>query len=473
MNEKKVKVAIIGAGTAGLSAFKETYKVTQDCLLINGGRYGTTCARVGCMPSKVFIQIANDYYHHHSFEQEGIKNAHQLSLDRNAVMKHVRSLRDYFVGGVLKSIEKLGEKNLKGYARFLEPNVLDVEGIKVVADTIIIANGSSPIIPTPWQDYGDKIITTDDIFERENLNDKMAVIGAGAIGLELGLALSRLGVKVTMAEGTEFVGGLSDPIVNQYAINTLNKELNLYLGHMANISHHNDHLELSCEKNKCTIKNALVAIGRKPNIENLGLTKIGIELNKKGLPEIDYNTLKIKDVPIFMAGDVNGYRPILNESADEGRIAGYNAVRSSPQCFKRRTPLSIAFTEPQIVFAGQRYIDIKNKPHIIGETTFDNQGRSRIMHKNKGILRIYAEPQYGKLLGAEMMAPEGEYIGHLLAWAIQKELTAFEVLNMPFYHPTILEGLRTTIRDLASKVKEAAPKLEFAPCDALPIDCFN
>ncbi|MDP8265956.1 MAG: dihydrolipoyl dehydrogenase [Candidatus Aceula meridiana] len=473
MNDKKVKVAIIGAGTAGLSAFREVYKVSQDCLLINGGPYGTTCARVGCMPSKVLIQIANDYYHRISFKQQGIRNSHTLSLDKVEVMQYVRSLRDYYVRGVVKSIEKLGSKNLKGYARFVEPNVLDVEGVKIVADTIVIANGSSPIIPKPWQDYGDKIITTDDIFEQESINDDMAVIGAGAIGLELGQALSRMDVKVTMAEGTEFVGGLSDPIVNQYAVKTLNKELNLYLGHMANISHYDDRLELSCEDKKCAIKKALVAIGRKPNVKGLGLEQIGIELNEKGMPEVDYSTLKIKNVPIFMAGDVNGHRPILHEAADEGRIAGYNAVRSNPQCFKRRTPLSIAFTEPQIVFAGQRYTDIEKEPHIIGETTFDNQGRSRIMHKNKGIMRIYAKPQCGKLLGAEMMAPEAEYIGHLLAWAIQKELTVFEVLNMPFYHPTVLEGLRTAIRDLASKVKGPAPKLELAPCDGLPIDCFN
>jgi dihydrolipoamide dehydrogenase len=465
MNDKKVKVAVIGAGTAGLSAFKEVYKVTPDCVLINGGQYGTTCARVGCMPSKVFIQIANDFYNRHSFKQQGIKNSDKLILDKVEMMKYVRSLRDHFVSGVLKSVGKLGDKNIEGFARFVEPNVLDVDGIKVIADTIIIANGSSPIIPNSWQDYGDKIITTDDIFEQEFLPDDMAVIGAGAIGLELGLALSRMDINVTMAEGTDFIGGLSDPVVNKYAVNTIKEDLNLYLGHVANLSYTDDNLELICNQEKCIVNKALVAIGRKPNIHNLGLENVGIKLNEKGMPEVDYNTLKIKNVPIFMAGDVNGYRPILHEAADEGRIAGYNAVRSKPQCFRRRMSLSIAFTEPQIVIAGLRFKDIEKLPHIIGETTFDNQGRSRIMHKNQGILRIYADPQSGKLLGAEMIAPEGEYIGHLLAWAIQKELTVFEVLNMPYYHPTVLEGLRTAIRDLASKVKNTIQKLELTPCD--------
>lgn len=474
MNDKKVKVAIIGAGTAGLSAFKEAYKFTRDCLLINGGPYGTTCARVGCMPSKAFIQIANDYHQRLFFEQEGIKNSERLTLDKKEVMKSVRSLRDYFTRGVVNSVEKLGEMNLKGYARFIDPHVIDVEGRKVVADAIVIANGSSPIVPNFWREYGDKIMTTDDIFELETLSDDMGVIGAGVIGLELGLALSRLDINVTMAEGANFVAGLSDPIVNQYAINTLKNELKLYLGHTADISRYKDRLELSCEKNRCIVGQALVAIGRKPNIQGLALNKIGIPLNESGMPDIDENTLKVEGAPIFMAGDVNGHKAILHEAMDEGRIAGYNAARvNNLKCFKRRTPLSIAFTDPQIVSVGQRYIDAIKEPHIIGEAVFDHQGRSLIMHKNKGILRVYAEPERGEILGAEMMAPEGEYIGHLLAWAIQKKLTVFEVLNMPYYHPTVLEGLRTAIRDLASKVKGTPPQLELAPCDVFSDGFLN
>ena len=86
MNDRKVKVAVIGAGTAGLSAFREAFGVNPDCVLINGGPYGTTCARVGCMPSKVFIQVANNYYHRHVFDREGIKNGGGLSIDRREVL---------------------------------------------------------------------------------------------------------------------------------------------------------------------------------------------------------------------------------------------------------------------------------------------------------------------------------------------------------------------------------------------------
>ena len=473
MKGRKVKVAVIGAGTAGISAFKEATKMDPNCVLINGGPYGTTCARVGCMPSKVLIQISNDFHRRHAFEKQGIRNSDRLILDRMEAMRYVRSLRDHFTGDVLESVKKLGDKNIEGYARFIEPTVLEVEGTTICAEAVVIASGSTPVIPGPWRNFGDRIITTDTIFERENLNDTMAVIGAGFIGIELGMALSRMGIDITMIEGKEFIGGLTDPVVNRYALETIRKELNLYVGEKAELSRNGNDLQLTCGKAEFTIEKTLVAIGRRPNIQRLGLEKIGIELDENGLPEVDPHTLKIRGVPVFMAGDVNSQRAILHEASDEGRIAGYNAVRSEPRCFRRRTPLSIAFTEPQIAIAGKRYREVEKEPHIIGETTFDRQGRSRIMHKNRGILRIYAEPRCVRLLGAEMMAPAGEYIGHLLAWAIQKEMTAFEILNMPFYHPTVLEGLRTAIRDLASKIKGPAPKFDLAPCDQLPGECFN
>jgi dihydrolipoamide dehydrogenase len=473
MRERRVKVAIIGAGTAGLSAFKEAEKITKDCLLINGGPFGTTCARVGCMPSKVFIQAANDFYQRRFFKMQGIENSGMLTLNRPQTLKYVRSLRDHFVSSLIRSIGDIGDKLVEGYARFVEPNVLDVEGVRIIADSIVIASGSSPRVPEEWRDHRNRILTTDEIFEQDDFTAEMAVIGAGIIGLELGQALKRMDIGVTMIEVAEFIGGLTDPVINGRVVNILTEEFDLFLGHKAELINHDGGLRLTFGQKQCVAGSALVAIGRDLNIKNLGLEDIGVELNEKGIPEFDYNTLQIKNMPIFIAGDVNGYRQILHEAADEGRIAGYNAVRPEYQCFKRRVFLSIAFTEPQIVIVGQRYKDIGKMPHIIGEVNFERQGRSRILHQNKGSLRVYGEPLSGRILGAEMAAPHGEYIGHLLAWMIQKGMTAFEALNMPVYHPTVLEGFRSAIRDLASKVKGTAPQFDLAPCDSLPGESFN
>lgn len=138
MKERHVEVAILGAGTAGLSAYNEVRKVTDNFVLINGGPGGTTCARVGCMPSKVLIQIANDFHRRHALEKEGIRGGEHLRIDQRIVLQHVRSLRDTFVQGVLKTVDALGDRMIHGYARFRKPTVLEVEQQLIHATAVFI-----------------------------------------------------------------------------------------------------------------------------------------------------------------------------------------------------------------------------------------------------------------------------------------------------------------------------------------------
>src|SRR6185436_18261861 len=127
----------------------------------------------------------------------------------------------------------------------------------------------------------------------------------------------------------------------------------------------------------------------------------------------------------------------------------------------RRAPLGIVFTDPQIAIVGGGFASLKSHALAAGEVSFDDQGRSRVMLRNNGHLRVYADPATGKFLGAEMVGPDAEHIGHLLAWALQNGMTVAEMLAMPFYHPVVEEGLRTALRDLGAKLK-VAPAREVA-----------
>ncbi len=468
-----MKVAVIGAGTAGLSALREVFKKTKDAVLINGGSYGTTCARVGCMPSKVLIQAADDFDRRRLFAQKGIRGTKDLRLNTRKLMDHVRCRRDYFTSGVLKTIRKIGQRNLKGYARFIHPRLLDVDGQRVKADAMIIATGSSPVIPSRWKSLEKHLITTDNFFELKSLSDHMSLIGAGAIGLEIGQALSGLGIKVDLIEASGSIGGLSDPEVNRMACKYFESKMNLHLNTQADLSLEQEKVVIRLNSKTLKRDNVFLTMGRMPNIDKLELENLHVRLNEKGLPHVNPHTLQVGSLPVFMAGDVNGDRPVLHEAADEGVIAGYNALRRKPYCFKRRVPLAIAFTDPQIVVVGKGYHQVKKEPHKIGEARFDSQGRSLILDRNTGLLRLYVRPSDGRLLGAEMLAPHAEYIGHLLAWSLQNCLSVFDILKLPFYHPTVLEGLRSALREVAGKVKNRKPSLELAPCEELPVSCFN
>lgn len=448
--EEQVDVAIIGAGSAGLYAYAQVKRMTDSCVLIDGGELGTTCARVGCMPSKALIQVAEDMHRRGLFAREGIEGADGLSVNGAEVMEHVQDLRDIFVDKVLStSTDEMGDEFIEAQARFLEPGLLAAGERRIRARRVVIASGTSPVVPSAWKSFGERVLTTDEIFELEALPESLAVIGLGVIGLELGQALNRLGVRVVGIDQRDTIGNLDDPEVIPQAVQLLGKEFPLWLGQAATVEEaHGGRLRVSAGDNSVEVDRILVAIGRRANLAALDPEKAGIVLNQAGVPEVNPNTLQIGDLPVFLAGDVNSDRQVLHEAADEGRIAGINAVADKPVAFRRKTPLTITFSDPNIVMLGCRHSELDMDKTVIGSVSFGMLGRALIMGRNRGTLRLYADKASGRLLGATILAPHGEHLGHLLAWCIEQRLTLLQMLRMPFYHPVLEEAIQPVLREL-------------------------
>ncbi len=217
----------------------------------------------------------------------------------------------------------------------------------------------------------------------------------------------------------------------------------------------------------------LASLGRQPNTSTLGLAHLGLPLNENGLPPYDPTTMQVTNLPVFIAGDVDGEQAVLHEAADDGRIAGFNSVQEQPHCFQRRTPLAIVFCEPNVAMVGQSFATLQDRDIAIGEVRFDTQGRARIMDESKGIFRVYGDTSNGRLLGAELAAPHGEHLAHLLAWAIHKEMTVFEMLQLPFYHPVIEEGMRTALRHLSQQVSARRSTFDLIMCESTAVGSLS
>lgn len=461
--KKQVDVVIIGAGSAGLAALKQVQKSTDSFVIVNDGPYGTICARVGCMPSKTLIASANAFHSRNKAAAFGIHGADKLTVDIPAVLERVRNLRDRFVSGVLKATADLGDKSISGRAKLVKKNVVEVNGHEFIAKRIIIATGSQPVLPEPWRVLGDRIVTTDNFFELKDLPAKIAVIGLGAIGVEMAQALSRLGVEVHAFGKNDTIAGVTDPVVAKTVRNTLAQEFSIYTGHEVELAETANGVRVLAGPTDLKVDKVLVAIGRKPNLDDLGLNKLGVKLNNKGIPEFDRNTMQLGDLPLFIAGDVNADLSLLHEAADEGYIAGVNAVSDSLTCFERRTPLAIVFSEPGIAAVGQRFNQLATSC-LVGCVDFSTQGRALTAQTNQGMLRVYADSGDYRILGAEMCAPAAEHLSHLLALAIQRQLTVHDMLAMPFYHPVLEEGLRTALRDIS--VQSAMIQADLSHCNA-------
>jgi dihydrolipoamide dehydrogenase len=417
------------------------------------------------MPSKLLIAAADAAHAIAAAPLFGV-HAGEPRIDGGAVMQRVQRERDRFVGFAVAETEKApAADRLRGHARFVAPTTLMVDDrIRVEARAVVVATGSSPVVPTPFDAIREHVLTSDDVFELADLPRSLAVIGTGIIALELGQAMHRLGVRTAFFTPFDALGPLSDPEVMAIVRRDLCTELDMrLLTTITAASPGPDGITLRWRDREGKpgeerFEQVLVAAGRRPNVAGLGLEHTGLVLGAGGLPAVDLATAQCGDAPIFFAGDADGTLPLLHEAADEGRIAGANAMLwPKVERHERRTPIAVAFTDPQMALAGVRYAERPPRCAAVGTVFFDDQGRARVGGRNRGIMRLYADVETGTIAGAEMFGPGMEHLAHLLAWAIQSHITVEAALTMPFYHPVLEEGLRTGLRDLARNLR-TAPK---------------
>ena len=461
MRVRSVDAVVIGAGSAGLNAVAELDKAGADWVLVEAGPHGTTCARVGCMPSKLLIAAADAAEAVERAEVFGIR-VRGVEVDGEAVFARVRAERDRFVRGTIEGVERLPEtRRLEGRARFIGPNTLRVgDDLELRARAIVIATGSSPVVPPVFEPVRDRILTSDDVFELRRVPASLAVVGTGIVGLELGQALRRLGAEVTFLDKAPTIGPLTDPELQRYARTELGRRLAFELEatiEAAEPARNGIRLRWKDRQGVSRageFEHVLVAAGRRPNVASLGLERAGLELDARGVPKWDPQTMQCGDAPVFLAGDVDGHLPLLHEAIDEGRIAGENAARY-PDVARhvRRTPLIIVFTDPQIAIAGQSYASLDAARTEIADFSFERQGRARVLARKVGLARLYATRNDCILRGAELFGPDVEHLAHLVAWSVQQKLTVPALLRMPYYHPTLEEGLRAGLRRLARRLQ--------------------
>ncbi len=458
--EIRTDVAIIGAGSAGLYAMREVRQAGRSFVLIDHGPLGTTCARVGCMPSKVALHAGRLWAARK--EIAGVDGLDALSLDTARLWAALREQRDQFASRPEKAARSMaGDFLLEGPARFREAGVLEVslgENVQIVrAGAVVIATGSRPVVPAWLATVAERTVTTDQLFELPVLPKRVGVLGLGAIGLEMGLALSRLGVEVIGADVANTVAGIVDPVIGERAVGRFMREITIWLGREVSVSTSGDEVLMCSGERVARVDLLLAALGRRPNVDGLNLAAAGIEVDGRGLPKFDPATMQIGALPVFIAGDATGDRPLMHEAADEGAIAGYNAARSDITRFRRKVPLGMAFADPDVAAVGARLDQLDAQSIVIGSAGGDSNGRARILGGEDSLLRVYADARDGKLLGAAMVTTGGEHIAHLLACAIQRGETAQSLLQLPFYHPVVEELLQTALKEIAERFADGLP----------------
>ena len=459
MKEIQCDVAVIGAGTAGMTAYRTAKRAGKRTLMIESGPYGTMCARVGCMPSKLLIAAADASHHARHTAPFGVYVDGNIRIEGKELMDRVRRERDRFVQFVVDDVEGFdAQDKVRGHARFVSEHVLEVDDhTRITAGHVIIATGSTPVRPKELEPLGALLISNEEVFDWTDLPESVLVVGTGVIGLELGQALARVGVKVSIINRSQSLAGLSDPEVREAGRAIFSQELDIradvaVLGSEVVNGKARVRLQVDGKERVEDYDYVLGAAGRRPQLDNLGLDNTPAQWDSKGRVVYDPVSLQLKGTSIYLAGDVNQRAPILHEAADDGRLAALQAISNGQdEPMARRARMAVVFSDPQVAVVGTPF---KSLPEgaVTGSVNFGNQGRARVMLINRGLLHVYADKN-GKFLGAEMVGPQAEHIAHLLAWSLQMGLTLDQMLAMPFYHPVLEEGLRTALRQAQSALR--------------------
>lgn len=450
-------VAVIGAGTAGIAAERAARQRGKTTLLIDPEFRGTLCATTGCMPSKLLIAAAQAA---HDAARAPVFGIHPgpMRIDGAAVMSRVREERDRFAGFTRDSFDDLPDGTaLRGRARFVGPTLLELQdGRRIRAGAVVIATGSHALVPKPFHDLGPRVLTNETIFDLPDLPRTLAVIGGGAIGLELAQAMGRLGVAVTLFDRETRLAKARCDVVHDALCVAVARDITLCLGVDTKASAAPDGIRLSWtggHSGQRVFDNVLVATGRPPNLDGLNLTAAELTLDDHGTPVFDRQTMQCGDAPVFIAGDANADVPLLHEASTEGAIAGRNAasfpaITPSP----RSTAFALTFTDPPLASIGRG----TDQGVICGQSDYGNQGRARVEARAEGAMTIYADDQ-GRLIGADLCCPGAGHLAHLLAWAVQSGATASGLLEMPFYHPTLEEGMKGALREICRQTRQPEP----------------
>ncbi len=415
------------------------------------------------MPSKLLIAAAEAA---HGIERaRGVRRARGSACASTAreVMARVKRERDRFVGFMVRDTEAISPaERIHGRARFVGEHTLAVEGGPAIrARSVVIATGSRPSVPPILADIGNRLVVNDDVFEWDDLPRSVAVLGPGVIGLELGQALARLGVRVVVLGRGGRVGPLTDPAVRAAAVEAFCGDFELDPdAHVARVERVGEQVELEYHRRDGTPRverfdYVLAATGRVPNVDGLGLETTGLARDARGVPVYDRLTMQAGAAPSSSPAT----RPTTGPSCTKPPTRA-----ASPAAMPRATPTcgpacavrcsAVVFTDPQIAIVGGGYAHLHAQGLAAGEVAFENQGRARVMLRNRGKLRVYGDPAAGRFLGAEMAGPDAEHIGHLLAWALQAGMTIAQMLDDAVLPP----GNRRGIAHGAARPRHAATR---------------
>ncbi len=456
------KILIIGSGPGGYHAAVRLASLSSEntVTIVEKQGIGGTCLNVGCIPSKVLLDYTSLFEHfNESATKKKIFNASNLSINLDELKKYQKSVISQLQQGLDKLFKNRkiniisGEAKLNKSGKVLVKIVSDQKELE--ADEIIIATGSKPkTIPTFSFD-GKIIVSSDDIWNIPSVPKRLLVIGSGPIGIEFSRVFNLLGSQVTIAEIQEKICPILDLEISENLVRSL-KRRNIILkpnfaSKLLEKKENSAFVEfISTENgNKETqeFDQVLIAVGRKPNTEDLGLENVGIETEPQGYIKTN-KSLQTSKSSIWAIGDVTNYPQLAHTASFQARVVAEN-IMGKKKSFEGEVIPSCIFGYPEIAFVGLTEEQLKEKgvSYKVGKSLFLASGKSKASGLTEGMVKILMEPASKEILGAHIIGPEASSLIHELVIAMQNKISVDKIAHSIHAHPTYSEVILEALED--------------------------
>ena len=469
MSKQHYPIIVLGAGAAGLVIAIGAAKAGKRVLLIEKGSYGGDCTHFGCVPSKALIASSHASHAVHTGEKYGI-DFQSKDFNGDGALQRTRDIVASFVSHENpEALRKLGVSTITGTASFSsEKNikVIDEEGKEeqVSGDHIVIATGSHPYIPEIEGLNTSPFLTNENIFNLECIPDSLAIIGAGAIGCELGQAFHRLGAKVTVVEYLDSLIFREEPEAQDIIKSSFNKEgIHTLLGYETvqvaknengislTLRHRNDKKEENLQ-----VSQLLLAVGRRPNVKSLGLENANVQYSPKGIPVDAYGRTSQKN--IWAAGDVTGEALFTHMAENRARTILTNILLPWPLQVKldrKQAVPRVTFTDPEVASIGsteKEAIGTYGEKNLASYVVpFSELDRAITASRTEGIIKIVTKKWSSKIIGATIVSPRaGEMLGEISV-AMQGGIPLRKLASVIHPYPTYSLAIRKAADQWLSK----------------------
>ena len=446
---RETQLLVIGGGPGGypaaLHAADHGLKVT---LVDEDPKLGGVCLNRGCIPSKALLHTAKIIREAHEMAEVGVSFGEpKIDLDKLRAFVQTKVV-GRLTGGIAQLTKGRGVETVRGRAVFTGPNTVEVTGEQPGAikfQHAIIATGSLPIVPKPWQINDPRVMDSTGALLLPDIPKTLLVIGGGYIGLEIGSVYAALGTKVTVVEALETILAMAD----RDLVLPLEKKLRgefeaIYTGtKVMGLTAKPEGIVVALEGSEApkelTFDRVLVSVGRRPNSAGLGLDKAGVTASERGFIPIDKQ--RRTNVPhIFAIGDVGEEPGLAHKATAEARVA-VDVILGEPAEWNPRAIPAVIFTDPEIAWAGltQKDAEAQNVPHDVLKFPWAASGRAVSIARTEGLTKMLVDPQTKRVLGVGIVgAGAGEMISEGVL-AVEMGAVARDVMESIHPHPTLSE----------------------------------